>query len=486
MIDVSCHTSPSPEWAQKQFGGSRIPDKRLRKRLQVIGKQMALQPGDSIPRLFPQPSAMDACYDFMKHEKITPAQVQFDHWQLTRQAMAQSEMTIALVGDLSTFSWNRSDIIEGLGPVGDRIGATQGFLMHSVLALEIQEKEFNASSARHPARILGLAHQQMHVCPRLSEEQKKTKTQRNRKNGQGNSRANKSDAPLETDLWMDSLGELGPVPEGRKYVVVVDRGGDIYEHLLECRNKGYGHCIRASQDRVLVSENEKLFELARTKPSLGKVKLELRGREGKPARTACLSVSVLRDVEIRSPKRPGHAPGKLPGIGVSVVRVWEENAPNEEERVEWLLLVSGSPETFEEAVYWVRLYALRWVIEEYHKCVKSGMGAEELQLETGKGLMTAISVMAVVALRLLAMRDMARLWPEEPARVSGLDEQELEVLGRSVKRELKTVRDVVLALGRLGGHLNRKSDGLPGWMTLWHGMFRLQMLVAGYRLAKGS
>ena len=48
---------------------------------------------------------MDACYDFMKHEKITPAQVQFDHWQLTRQAMAQSEMTIALVGDLSTFSW---------------------------------------------------------------------------------------------------------------------------------------------------------------------------------------------------------------------------------------------------------------------------------------------------------------------------------------------------------------------------------------------
>lgn len=486
MIDVSNHTSPPAEWARKQFGGLQIPDKRLRKRLQIIGEQMARQPGDSFPRLFAQPSALDACYDFMKHEKTTPAGVQFEHWQLTRQQMAESSKTIALVEDLTTFSWNRSDIVEGLGPVGDRFGSPQGFLMHSVMALEVQEERSKITSSRHPARILGLAHQQMHVRPRLSEAQRKAKTQRNRKNGQGRSRANEGEEHLESDLWADTLREMGSAPEGSRYVVVVDRGGDLYEHLAECRDRGYGHCIRASQNRVLVSENEKLFDLSRTKASLGEVKLELRAREGKPARTATLSVSVVRDVEIRSPRRPGHAAGKLPGVGVSVVRVWEESPPKGEERVEWLLLVSGSPETFEEALFWVRLYALRWVIEEYHKCVKTGMGAEELQLESGKRLRTAISVMAVVALRLLAMRDMARLWPEEEAKVSGLGEEELEVLGRSVKKELKTVRDVVLALGRLGGHLNRKGDGLPGWMTLWHGMFRLEMLTEGYRLARGG
>ena len=47
-----------------------------------------------------------------------------------------------------------------------------------------------------------------------------------------------------------------------------------------------------------------------------------------------------------------------------------------------------------------------------------------------------------------------------------------------------TVREVALAVGHLGGHLNRKSDGLPGWQTLWRGMAKLGHLVAGVRLAR--
>ena len=46
-----------------------------------------------------------------------------------------------------------------------------------------------------------------------------------------------------------------------------------------------------------------------------------------------------------------------------------------------------------------------------------------------------------------------------------------------------TVREVALAIGRLGGHLNRKSDGLPGWQTLWHGMNTLYALVEGVLIA---
>ena len=32
--------------------------------------------------------------------------------------------------------------------------------------------------------------------------------------------------------------------------------------------------------------------------------------------------------------------------------------------------------------------------------------------------------------------------------------------------------------------MNRKSDGLPGWQTLWRGMTRLTTLVEGYRLGQ--
>ncbi|MBK7003559.1 MAG: hypothetical protein IPH35_27835 [Rhodoferax sp.] len=44
-----------------------------------------------------------------------------------------------------------------------------------------------------------------------------------------------------------------------------------------------------------------------------------------------------------------------------------------------------------------------------------------------------------------------------------------------------TIRQAVLWIGRLGGHLNRKSDGMPGVRTMWRGLQALALLVAGFR-----
>ena len=46
--------------------------------------------------------------------------------------------------------------------------------------------------------------------------------------------------------------------------------------------------------------------------------------------------------------------------------------------------------------------------------------------------------------------------------------------------------DVALAIGRLGGHMNRKRDGMLGSKSLHEGMTRLLDMVAGYRLARTS
>ena len=58
-------------------------------------------------------------------------------------------------------------------------------------------------------------------------------------------------------------------------------------------------------------------------------------------------------------------------------------------------------------------------------------------------------------------------------------------LGRNhgLKRKIETSKDVALALGRLGGHMNRKRDGMPGILTLWRGMKKLHLLCEGYILA---
>jgi hypothetical protein len=162
-----------------------------------------------------------------------------------------------------------------------------------------------------------------------------------------------------------------------------------------------------------------------------------------------------------------------------VVRVWEPNPPAGVTPLEWMLLTDLPVETFAQACQVVQIYATRWLEEEFHKALKTGMKVESLQLETAPEWFAATALMSVAALRLLELREIARLMPEAPAAMVGLSELELEVLAYRVKKPLKTVRDVILGIGRLGGHLNRKGDGLPGWITLWRGWQYLQTLVEG-------
>ena len=165
------------------------------------------------------------------------------------------------------------------------------------------------------------------------------------------------------------------------------------------------------------------------------------------------------------------------------MRVWEVAAPDPTDRLEWLLLCDAKVTDFAQARECALQYATRWVIEEYHKAIKTGLGAERLQLESAERLFAAIAIMSVVALRLIELRERLRRHPDAEAAQSGWSPLELEVLRQKSGRTLRTVREVALAIGRLGGHLNRTRDGLPGWQTLWHGMNTLHVLVEGVLIA---
>ena len=166
------------------------------------------------------------------------------------------------------------------------------------------------------------------------------------------------------------------------------------------------------------------------------------------------------------------------------MRVWEVAAPDAEARLEWILLCEAKVADFAQARACALPYSTRWVIEEYHKALKPGLGAERLQRESAERLLAAMALMSVVALRLIALRERLRRHPDAEAAQSGLSPLALEVLRHKSGRPLRTVREVALAIGRLGGHLNRTRDGLPGWQTLWHGMNTLHALVEGVLIAQ--
>jgi hypothetical protein len=268
---------------------------------------------------------------------------------------------------------------------------------------------------------------------------------------------------------------------------VADAEADIHDYLEECIKNKHQFVVRMCQGRVIVDDEGRrrlgsLWEVARAAPAGASYELELRARPGQAKRVATLSVSFGAAC-VRAPARRGR--GADP-ISCALVRAWEEHPPVGVEPLEWVLACGFPVTTAAEALGAVAIYAERSLIEEFHKGLKTGMGAERLQLETAERLYAAIALMSVATLRLLDLRERAWVDPAAPAERSGLDELERELLSRRTGRRLGTVRDVILGVGRLGGHMNRKGDGLPGWLTLHRGMTVLRHMVEGARLVLPS
>lgn len=291
---------------------------------------------------------------------------------------------------------------------------------------------------------------------------------------------------LETDLWLHATEAMGPAParEGLRWVRIADRGADLYEFLQGCRSAGHGFVVRSARDRHLVGEETtpRLFARMRALPAIARWDLSLRSRPHRPARIGHLSLSST-PVLLRSPARPGSWHGRLAPVACTAIRVWEAEAPPGEEALEWILLSDSPVSSAQDVQVRAQQYAARWLIEEFHKALKLGLGAERLQLETAARLFAAIAIMSIVAIRLLVLKEWVRLQPEAPAREAGLNILELRLLELRLGRTLHTVGEVALALGRLGGHMNRRSDGYPGWITLWRGMQTLQAMAIGAQLA---
>lgn len=153
---------------------------------------------------------------------------------------------------------------------------------------------------------------------------------------------------------------------------------------------------------------------------------------------------------------PGNT-GDAAGEEVTYIRGWCSERPT----LEWLLITNLTVNNEEDALKIVRIYRRRWLIEDYHKAIKTGFRIEDNQLKQVSRILALFGMIRVIATQLLAIREHCRVYPttpvEEkiPARCITLVEKNLNV-------KLKTVRDFWRALARMGGFIERKSDGEPG------------------------
>src|SRR5260370_41548779 len=163
--------------------------------------------------------------------------------------------------------------------------------------------------------------------------------------------------------------------------------------------------------------------------------------EKKKARIARLEIRaapfVLTLPKQKSPYLKKAAPQK---IVEWVVEAREINPPKGATPVRWVLHTSELVSTFEQAWQILEYYEARWLIEEFHKCLKTGCRLESRLYETAARLEAVACMLSVLAVRLLQMKSVARRQPDLPAeRV--VPKAWLDMLRAVRQRPIHTVRD---------------------------------------------
>lgn len=445
------------EWAQLNFGGCDLGDKRRVARLVNVAEQMGNNPSASLPNQIEVWSDLKAAYRLFDNDEVTFEAVARPHWELTKQS---AKGRCLVIGDTTEFDFGKFREIEGIGPTGN--GSGQGFLLHNALLVEAESKE-----------IIGVAGQTIHY-------RKKKKSNKPEK------RSDQLKRRRESEVWGTVIDQIGNPHNDVEYVHVFDRGGDNFEVYCRLLQNNGQWVIRGSRmnRHVLVGDSEKRMQLKDYLPqltTLGHYTLSLRSRPGQPARDAQIEVRVGR-IKIPRPKHmsPWVRSLNQPPIAMNVIEVREINAPKGVTSIHWVLLTSLPVETFEDAWKVIEYYETRWLVEEYHKAIKTGCATESRQLKAAGRLEAFVGLTSVLAIRLLKLKSIARTKPEVPAQrvVPRVWLQMLKLARKGLNRVHDlTVGQFYREVAKLGGFLGRKSDGEPGWITIWRGWEKLNSYV---------
>lgn len=441
------------EWAREQFGACDLGDKRRTQRAVKLAAQVAARPEAGTPQQTENWAGCKAAYRLFDQREVTFEALIAPHCVQTK---AVHPGTWLILNDTTELDYGVNRHIEGLGPVG---GWGRGFLLHTAMIVGAEKEE-----------VVGLAAQELFTRPQRAPRE---------------SSARRKQRPRESEVWGRVIDAVGSPPEGARFIHVCDRGADNFEVYCHLRQNGCGWVLRAAQLHRLVDAptgpTRSLDEVLQEQAVLGRYELLLGSNRNQPARKVQLEVRVAH---ISMP-RPKHYSGYVRGCGLEtiemrVIEAREVHAPRNVEPLRWVLLTSEDVQTFDDAWRILEWYEKRPLIEEYHKCLKTGCRVEARQYETAHRLAAAVGVLSIVAVRLLQLKMIARRDPDRPARqvvpCSWLEA--LRAVSKS-RKAIRTAREFFHALAMLGGFLARRGDGEPGWQTTWRGLETLLTCLRG-------
>lgn len=429
----------------RDFPNLDFGDVRRNDRFVSIINNISQHPGESIPRHSGGWYDAKATYTFFKNEEVTLLSLQQAIGSFGSKQIAHLDKVL-IAHDISNISYNDLKA-EGLGYLDNKNG--RGILCYTSIAI---------SSDGIP---LSLIYQQTWTRP---EDQL----------GKASRRKTIPFEQKESYVWYKGMKEVNnQLGDTIEKLHIADRGADIYELFFSAYEANTDLLIRSTHNRKL-GDGSHLWDNISTQPVAATITLQIPDKTGKK--------KVGIEVEVRYSKveilRPLRSTNKYESVELTAIEIKQKEGKEGQEPLHWQLLSTLPVSTVAEAMQCVKWYCYRWLIERFHYVLKSGTKIEELQLKSADSLQKAIHVYSMAAMRIMQMVYQSRITPEVSCEVV-LTKGQWAALYMLVHKtpmlpdKPPALYDAVAWIGRLGGHLARKSDGPPGLKTVWLGYQRL-------------
>jgi hypothetical protein len=432
---------------------------RLVRMVQALACGGAGDAGGTLTSVIRDRHQAKAAYRLLDRPEVTHPAVIAGHGAQVLDATA-GPGDYLLIEDTTAIAYPGLRQARGLGPIGE--DHTRGLWAHQTLVVKVDWP-------REREQLLGLLGQKVWARPTPSWA------------GRGSRRRHAYASPQarESQRWMAALQQAGGAMAGTTWTYVADRESDIYELFQSAWAHGWSYVIRAAQARALQGGESPtdLLAAAAAAPLRGQCRVPQ--REGTPAMTLQVRSTRLR---LRGPVRPG---GRLEDHPLHVVHALELDPPGGRASTCWTLLTDLPVETLEQCTHVLAIYRRRWLVEELHKALKTGLKVERSQLSDARRLGALVGILSVVAVFLLQQKLAARDEPEAELDERAVDAATLAVLRKTTPPPdgQPTRRWFWVAIAKLGGYHHRRGTH-PGWQTLWRGWQTLMLLTRGYELAR--
>jgi hypothetical protein len=306
----------------------------------------------------------------------------------------------------------------------------------------------------------------------------------------GSKRGSMAVEEKESRKWLQSFQQTISAQSrlpNTQVVSVGDREADLYELFVLARDQGPNTklLIRVQhKNRRMAEEQDGLLKHVQSQKAAGLVAVQIGRRGNQPARKAQLQIRFC-PVRLQPPKGK-HSLGMVEAWAVLAV---ERKAPAGIKPIRWMLLTTVPVENLEQASQKLQWYAIRSLIEGFHRTIKSGCRVEKRQLLNAEGLKNCLALDLVVGWRIVYMSRLGREQPNLPC-TKVFEEEEWKALHLFVNRTLKLpakpppLQQTIRMVASLGGFLGRKGDGQPGTQTIWLGLRRLKDIAAGINLVR--